>query len=301
MQHFKEYEKCTLCPRQCGIDRNKGKKGFCGETASLKVARAALHMWEEPCISGENGSGTVFFSGCTLKCSYCQNFDLSRNKCGKEITHNRLAEIFLELQDKGAHNINLVTGEHFAPHIKYAVNEAKKNGLKIPIVFNCGGYVSTSVLEYLSECIDIYLPDFKYFYSETAQMYSAAPDYREIAEKAINKMVSLQPRLVYDEKGILKRGVVVRHMCLPGRTQESKEILGYLYDKYVNNICVSIMNQYTPMENVKEDRLLKRKLSEYEYEKILDFCIALGIENAYIQEGGAAEESFIPKFDCEGV
>ena len=258
-------------------------------------------MWEEPCISGENGSGTVFFSGCTLKCSYCQNFDLSRNKCGKEITHNRLAEIFLELQDKGAHNINLVTWEHFAPHIKYAVNEAKKNGLKIPIVFNCGGYVSTSVLEYLSESIDIYLPDFKYFYPETAQMYSAAPDYREIAEKAIDKMVSLQPRLVYDEKGILKRGVVVRHMCLPGRTRESKEILGYLYDKYVNNICVSIMNQYTPMENVKEDRLMKRKLSEYEYEKILDFCIALGIENAYIQEGGAAEESFIPKFDCKGV
>ena len=294
------YEKCTLCPRKCGIDRNN-IKGFCGETSALRIGRADLHLWEEPCISGSVGSGTVFFSGCTMKCVFCQNFVLSHQGCGKTTDADRLSKIFLELQNKGAHNINLVSGEHFVPHIILALDKAKKSGLSIPVIFNCSGYVDIETLKMLSGYIDVYLPDFKYFDNKTAFHYSKANNYVEVAKIAMEEMILQQPKVVFDDDGILRRGVIVRHLCLPGKTEESKNIISYLFEKYGNNILMSIMNQYTPLKNVKKYPEINRKLIKKEYDDVLDYCLKIGIENAYIQEDGTVDESFIPAFNGEGV
>ena len=298
--YFKEYDRCILCPRECGVNRNRGEKGVCGMSSELVLGRAALHMWEEPCLSGEKGSGTVFFSGCPLRCVYCQNHGLSRGREGVEVQPERLTEIFLELQQKGAHNINLVTGVHYAPHIVYSVREAHRRGLSIPMVYNSSGYESVSTLKMLDGTVDIYLPDFKYIENESAKCLSGAPDYPITAKKAIDEMLRQKPRPLFDETGLLKSGVLVRHLCLPSFSDESVKIMDYLHT-YKDRIFLSIMSQYTPVKNVSGDLRLSKPLTGREYDKVVDHCIALGMENAYIQEGSAADESFIPCFDGEGV
>ena len=226
---------CTLCPRSCGADRAAGQKGYCGVGGTkIKAARAALHMWEEPCISGSQGSGTVFFSGCPLRCVYCQNRDIARAGAGKEITVERLSEIFLELQEKGAANINLVTPTHYTPEIVKAVAEARDGGLTLPIVYNCGGYEKPETLRTLEGIVDIYLTDFKYMDAEAARRYSHAPDYPEIAKEALGEMVRQQPEPVFDEKGMMKKGVIVRHLLLPGHLKNAEAVVKYVYETYGN-------------------------------------------------------------------
>jgi len=295
---------CTLCPRNCAVDRKNGEKGICGQTAQLKVARAALHFWEEPCISGTAGSGTVFFSGCSLHCVFCQNEAIANGTAGKVITIERLAEIFLELEEQGANNINLVTPGHFIPQIKEALTTAKQRGLALPVVYNTSSYESVEALKSLEGVVDIYLPDFKYMSSELSAKYSHAADYAEVAKAAIAEMVRQTGTPVFDENGedgLIKRGTIVRHLTLPGCMEDSKEIIKYLYDTYGEQIYISIMNQFTPLENVAAYPELNRKITGEEYEELIDYAIELGIEQGFIQEGETAEESFIPAFDGEGV
>lgn len=293
---------CRLCPRECNADRAKGEIGYCGESNDLRVARAALHMWEEPCISGETGSGTVFFTGCPLKCIFCQNNTIADGIVGKSISTERLAEIFLELQKKGACNINLVTATHFVPQIIAALKLAKTKGLSIPVVYNCGGYEKVETLRLLDGLIDIYLPDLKYYSPKLSARYSNAPDYFEKASAAISEMVRQTGTPIFDEAtGLMKRGVIVRHLLLPGRLADSKKIMSYLYRTYKNDIYVSIMSQYTPMGTFPDMPELNRRVSHKEYNTLVDYCLELGIENGFIQEGEVALESFIPPFDLEGV
>ena len=295
-------KECRLCPRECGVNRLEGQKGRCGAVGEkVKVARAALHYWEEPCISGSRGSGAVFFSYCPLGCVYCQNREISRGDAGKEIPVSRLAEIFLELQGKQAHNINLVTPTHYVPQIVLALREAKEKGLSIPVVFNCGGYEKPETLKLLEGLVDVWLPDFKYVSTEHAAKYSGAADYLENAKAALSEMVRQAGKPVFDIHGIMTRGVIVRHLVLPGMSKESKKILRYLHRTYGDRIYLSIMSQFTPLENVRDYPEIDRTVTESEYENLLDFAMNIGIENAYIQEGGTADESFIPPFDCEGV
>lgn len=293
---------CILCPRKCGVNRIDGQTGYCGMPADLIVARAALHMWEEPCISGTSGSGTVFFSGCNLKCIFCQNHSIAIGDHGKQITTVRLAEIFLELQAKGAVNINLVTPTHYIPQIREALLLAKADGLALPIVYNTGGYETLDNLQLLDGLIDIYLPDLKYFSPELSITYSHATDYFAQATRAIEEMYRQVGKPVFDEStGLMKKGLIVRHLILPGQTKDSKKILRYLHETYGDNIYISIMNQYTPLPHVAHIPELNRKVTPEEYDRVVNFAIRLGIENAFIQEGETAEESFIPPFNMEGV
>lgn len=299
MNHYKN---CRLCPRACGADRTAGQKGACGMSARLLVSRAALHMWEEPPISGERGSGTVFFAGCPLACVFCQNAEISHEGHGKEIDAHRLAEIFLELQGKGAHNINLVTATHFVPHVIAALDEAKQSGLNIPVLYNCGGYESVQTLRMLRGYVDIYLPDFKYMSPELAARYSLCKDYPERAKAALAEMVAQTGAPVFDERGMMKRGTVVRHLVLPGCVRDSMDVIKYLHETYGNDIYISIMSQYTPSERLRARfPELARKLTKYEYGKAVRFAAELGVEKGFTQYGEAAAESFIPSFNGEGV
>ena len=293
--------KCNLCPRNCGVDREKGEKGFCNMPDEVYVARASLHMWEEPCISAEEGSGTVFFSGCNLRCVYCQNRKISTGETGKSVTVERLAEIFLELQKKGANNINIVTGVHYADKIKEALCVAKKNGLAIPVVYNTSGYESVETLKMLEDCVDIYLTDFKYIEKESATKYSKAPDYVEVVKKATDEMVRQKPEVIFDERGIATSGVIVRHLILPGMDKQSKEIIKYLYERYNDKIFMSLMNQFTPLSGLESFPEINRKITDGEYESVIDYAVSIGVENAYIQEGETQNESFIPDFNCDGI
>ncbi len=293
---------CTLCPRECLADREGGGRGYCGASKEIKIARAALHMWEEPPISGKNGSGTVFFSGCPLSCVFCQNREISHGAFGKEISEDRLIEIFFELKDAGAHNINLVTPTHFAPQIAKALTLAKERGLALPIVYNCGGYESVEALKLLEGLVDIYLPDFKYMSPTLAEKYSHAKDYPEKAKAALSEMVRQNGVCELDENGIMRRGTLVRHLVLPSHTDDSIEVLKYLHATHGDKIYISIMNQYTPTQAVKRDfSELSRKLTTYEYEKVLRAAKELGITRGFTQYGGTASESFIPLFDLTGV
>ena len=293
--------KCVLCPRRCEADRDK-TKGSCGIGNRIKVARAALHYWEEPCISGDKGSGAVFFSGCALHCVYCQNREISDGRAGAEISTERLCGIFFELADKGAHNINLVTGDHYIPQIADAINEAVKHGFDLPFIFNCSGYESVDALKMLDGLIDVYLPDFKYLDPDIARDYSNAEDYPQIAMKAIEEMVRQCPACVFDEDGIIREGVIVRHLLLPGHVTDSKKVLKYLYEKYNNTIYISIMSQYTPMTGISEEYPeLHRRVKRREYDRLTDYALRLGIEHAFIQDMTVAKESFIPEFNNEGV
>ena len=287
---------CVLCPRSCHVDRTGGESGYCGQGETVKVARASLHMWEEPCISGREGSGTVFFSGCSLKCVYCQNRTIALGSKGKELTASQLAKLFLLLQTKGAHNINLVTPTHFVPQIAEALRRAKKNGLHIPIVYNTSAYERVDTLQLLDGLIDIYLPDLKYYSSELAARYSKAPDYFQCASSAIAEMVR-QAGMPEFEDGLMKRGVIIRHMIIPGCTKDSKAIIKYLYETYGDQVYLSIMNQYTPPKDMERFPEIDRRVTPREYGRVIDYAIDLGIENAFIQEGETAKESFIPDFD----
>lgn len=292
---------CNLCPRECNVDRGLGKMGFCKVPNHIKVARAALHFWEEPCISGEEGSGTVFFSGCNLRCVYCQNRKIAEGIYGKEITIDRLAAIFLELQDKGANNINLVTPSHYVFQIVQALDMAKAHGLCIPIVYNSSAYEKVETLKFLDGYVDIYLPDFKYMDRALSKKYSNAADYPEVAKKALKEMVRQVGKPQFNERGMLQKGVVVRHLVLPGFTEDSNNVIKYLYDTYGNDIFISILNQFTPLDGLGAYPEINRKLTEEEYDEVVDFAIEIGVENGFIQEGDVAEESFIPDFEGQGV
>ncbi len=348
---LRPFASCTLCPRQCGVNRLAGEKGYCGQTARLRAARAALHMWEEPCISGAVGSGTVFFSGCNLRCVYCQNHDIALGHTGREISVERLAEICLELQQKGAANINLVTPTHYIPLVGGALRLARSGGLFIPVVYNCGGYEDPAALKMLDGLVDIYLPDLKYSSPELSARYSHAADYFEKARLALEEMFrqcgklefalpgttacspdaatystnaavcstdaatrstdaavcstkvsACSPNAVYPpDTPMLRRGMIVRHLVLPGQTGDSKRILHYLHDAYGNDIYVSVMCQYTPLPHVADRPELNRRVTPEEYRRVVDYCLRLGMENVYIQEGDTAQESFIPPFDLSGL
>lgn len=300
------YSSCELCPRACKVNRENGKLGVCGVSANLKVARAALHFWEETCISGTKGSGAVFFSGCSMRCVFCQNREIAQGNVGKEISRERLVEIFLELQEQGANNINLVTPGHYVPHIVWAVEQARCQGLKLPIVYNTSSYETVDVLKQLEGIVDVYLPDFKYWSSELAQKYSNALDYPVVAKAAIAEMVRQQPKMqfMYDEEqgvDLVKKGVVVRQLLLPGQVSDAKQIVKYLHDTYGEQIYLSLMSQYTPLVQVEKYPELNRKVDRRTYDKYVDYAIAIGVENGYIQEEDVAEESFIPAFNGEGV
>jgi len=290
-------EKCRLCPRDCKVNRKQEKKGFCRAGYYPRVARAALHFWEEPCISGSRGSGTVFFSYCSLGCVFCQNYEISREHIGQDITIERLGRIFLELQQQGAHNINLVTPTHYVPQIIKALRSAKSNGLIIPVVYNSSGYETVETIRLLEKHIDIYIPDMKYFDEKYSQKYSHAPDYFKIAVKAVGEMVRQVGPPVFDSNGLILKGVIVRHLMIPGLMFDSKKVIDYLYKTFGNHIYLSIMNQYTPLKSVKEYPELNRTLNPGHYEALIEYAAGLGIENAYIQEGETAKESFIPPFN----
>ncbi len=298
-----ELSDCTLCPRECHVNRNAGEIGYCGQNARLTAARAALHFWEEPCLSGTNGSGAVFFGGCNLRCVYCQNHEIAQSRAGREITPSRLSGIFLELQEKGAHNINLVTPTHFVPQIITALQTAKQQGLHLPVVYNTSAYEKTETLRMLEGLVDIYLPDFKYRDPLLSEAYSHAADYFDAAASAIAEMVRQvgAPVFANGEDSLMRRGVIVRHLLLPGCGKDSRQILRYLHDTFKNDIYVSIMNQYTPLSQVSDIPLLNRRVRDAEYSRIVDYAIRIGIENGFIQEGETASESFIPAFDYEGI
>lgn len=299
-----QYLSCQLCPRGCKVNREKGQIGVCKANATLKVARAALHFWEEPCISGTKGSGTVFFSGCSMHCVFCQNEEIAHGRIGKEITKERLVEIFLELQEKGANNINLVTPGQYVPHIVWAVEHARKEGLLLPLVYNTSSYENVDTLKQLEGIVDVYLPDFKYWDSALAAKYSNAPDYPEVAKKAIAEMVRQQPQVKFfekEEQELIQKGVIVRQLLLPGQTEDAKRIVKYLYETYGEQIYLSLMSQFTPLPHVEKYPELNKKVSRAEYDAYVDYAVEIGVENGFIQEEDVAEESFIPDFNCEGV
>ncbi len=301
MKNMNKYEKCLLCPRKCGINRRTGQTGVCGVSSEIKVARAALHYWEEPCISGKRGSGAVFFSGCSLHCVFCQNREISDGKVGKVISKERLSDIFMELADKGANNINLVTPGQYIPDIVWAVNDAKSRGMKLPIIYNTSGYENVTDLKLLEGIVDVYLPDFKYMDSTLSARYSRAKDYPSVAKKALSEMVRQQPDVVIDDAtGLIQKGVIVRQLLLPGHVNDAKAVLKYLYDTYHDHVYISMMSQFTPIA-LKDYPEINRTVTRREYERLVDYALEIGITNAFIQEGDVAKDSFIPAFDCEGV
>ena len=298
---------CGLCPRHCNVERKAGQRGFCGMTEEVSVARVAPHYWEEPCVSGINGSGTVFFSGCNLRCVYCQNHKIAAGMAGQRMTVEGLSEAFLSLQEKGCHNINLVTPSHYVPQIRRALQLAK---LTIPVVYNTSSYECVQTLRQMEGVVDIYLADLKYLDRELARRYSHAADYPETAKTAIQEMVRQTGGAVYEcvsgervenateypDDALMKRGVIVRHLLLPGQAGEAKRVLRYLYETYGDKIAVSILNQYTPLPHVAAYPELNRKVTEEEYEEVVAFALELGIGHGFLQEGQAASESFIPDF-----
>lgn len=293
-----DIKNCALCPRKCGIDRTL-TTGFCGTGSEIRAAKAYLHMWEEPCISGKNGSGTVFFSGCCLKCCFCQNYRISSENFGKNITPARLAEIFLELQNMGAHNINLVSPTQFVPQIIEALDLCR-GGLTIPTVYNTGGYENVETLKMLEGYIDIYMPDLKYFDSGLSAKFSGAPDYFEYASEALKEMYR-QAGAYHIEDGLLKRGMIVRHLTLPGCRRDSVKILEWLSENFpVKNILLSLMSQYTPCFRSFEHKEISRRISTFEYNFVLEKARELGFEG-YMQEKSSAKEDYTPDFDLEGI
>lgn len=295
---FPEYEICTLCERRCGVNRYE-KVGYCRSTAELLVAKAGLHKWEEPPISGTRGSGTIFFSGCSLGCVFCQNSRISDGNVGKCISTERLAEIMLRLEDEGAHNVNLVTPTHYIPSVAEAIKAAKKQGLSIPIVYNTGSYETVEGLSLLSGLVDIYLPDLKYFLPTTAMTLSHAENYPTVARDAIAEMFKQTGRAVISSEGMMTRGVIVRILLLPAHVAEAKLSLKYLYDTYGDKIYVSLMSQYTPISGMTSP--LDRRVTREEYRQLTDYAERLGMKNCFVQELSAASEDYIPDFDLSGV
>ena len=292
---------CNLCPRHCGADRLYGKLGFCGAGRKARVALVSLHLWEEPCLVGEKGAGTVFFSYCSLQCCFCQNHEISHGGQGIEVTDERLAEIFLEQQQRGAATLDLVTPTHYVPQILHALELAREQGFCLPVVYNSNAYETVETIEALRGSVDIFLPDLKYLEEQGAREYSGAPDYFAAASAAIAKMVELAGTPVFDAAGRMKSGVLVRHLVLPGHRRESMRILDWLWEQFGSRIYISLMNQYTPMYKASEHKEINRRLTTFEYESVTDHALELGIEQCYIQEGKTASEKFVPCFDGSGV
>ena len=289
--------KCYSCPRMCGADREK-EKGYCRMPDEFVVARAGLHFWEEPPISGVNGSGTVFFSGCNLGCVYCQNYEISHENTGKIISDERLLEIFCELKDKGAHNINLVNPTHYAERLADLLPLYKK---QLPVVYNSSGYENVETLHKLDGKVDIYMPDLKYISGEKSKKYSSAENYFDFASKALIEMKKQCSENVFDENGIMQKGMIVRHLILPKNTNQSIEILKWIYNNLGSDTAISLMAQYTPYGKIENYPELQRKITEREYNKVLTFAEELGFENIYSQDFGSSSEKFIPDFDLTGV
>jgi len=288
-------EKCSVCPRQCKVNRLNGKLGDCKTGDKIEISLVSLHMFEEPCISGENGSGTIFFSHCNLHCLYCQNYEISQNiNKGKEITIEELANIMIQQQKKGAHNINLVTPTMYAYHIKEAIKIAKEKGLNIPIIYNSNGYESLETLKELEGFIDVYLPDLKYYSDEIAVKYSKAPNYFEIATKAILEMIKQVGAPIFDENGMIIKGVMIRHLVLPNHIQNTKHILKWIKENIPEEIYINVMAQYFPTYKAKEDDLINRKLTKKEYKEIEEYFYLLDFKNGYMQELGEHEEEYVP-------
>jgi putative pyruvate formate lyase activating enzyme len=312
---------CELCPRRCGANRAAGERGICGADGSLRVARAALHLWEEPPVSGKRGSGTIFFSNCPLHCVYCQNEPLSSGRVGEAITVERLVDIYEELAAQGAHNINLVTPTHYVPQIICALDmlraraaahgrirarggmAAHRRAAALPVVYNTSGYETIATIRSLETYVDVYLTDFKYASAELAARYSNAPDYPRVALDALEAMVEQVGEYALDDEGILRTGVIVRHLMLPGRLEDSKAALRRVFDSVGNHVCYSLMSQYTPMPQTSAASFgeLQATVSDDEYDALIDFALDLGVTNSFMQEGVAANESFIPAFDLTGV
>jgi putative pyruvate formate lyase activating enzyme len=297
---YKELEYCKICPRQCGINRYE-RKGACGTSASLLAAKAFLHQWEEPCISGNTGSGTIFFSGCNMKCVFCQNYKISHEGFGKEISTLRLSEIMLELQEQGAANINLVSPTHYALHIIEAAEIARQKGLSIPILYNTNGYESVETIELLKDTVDVYLPDIKYYSDAYALRYSGTQDYFYHASRAVLKMFEQVGFPIFDKNGIIKKGVIIRHLVLPDLLGDSKKVLKWIRDNIGNKAYISLMCQYIPMFSADKYEEINRKLEEWEYDMIIDYFFKIGLENGFIQEHSSAESSYIPDFDLKGI
>ncbi|MGN0181573.1 MAG: radical SAM protein [Candidatus Ornithomonoglobus sp.] len=296
---MKELKSCRLCPRQCGADRLNGERGFCGAGREVRIARAALHFWEEPCISGSSGSGTVFFSNCTMKCVYCQNYEVSTNNLGYAVTEEELGEIFLDLQRQGANNINLVTPTHYVPQIIAALDIAKECGMNLPIVYNTGGYELPKTIEILCGYVDIYMPDFKYYDNKIAAQYSKASDYLERVTAALDSMYRQTGATVLNENGIMQRGMIIRHLMLPGRMSDTVHIINYIHKRFGDNVYFSLMSQYTPIRHIEGIEKLNGRLDERAYKAAVELCERLGMERVFIQNGEAASESFIPEFTGE--
>lgn len=300
MEALLDFTNCHLCPRNCGINRTISV-GFCGCGNTLKAARAALHHWEEPCISGTRGSGAVFFSGCTLKCCFCQNHLISQGTLGKELSPKRLGEIFLSLQEQGAHNIDLITATQFLPQILPALDFVKHK-LYIPVIYNCGGYEKTETLALLKDYIDIYLPDLKYFDSALSWRYSKAKNYFEVASEAIPYMIEQTGGLRYDTQGILQKGVIIRHMVLPGGKEDSIQLLHWIKENLPKGkYLLSLLSQYTPFYKSSDYPEINRRITTYEYNKVLDTAISLGLTQGFMQEKSSAKEEYTPPFDLEGI
>lgn len=292
---------CRLCPRGCGANRLHDAHGFCGAGRYASVGLVSLHAWEEPCLAGEKGAGTVFFSGCNMRCASCQNYEISRENFGIAVTEERLADIFLEQEERGAATLDLVTPTHFAPQIAAALHLAKAQGLSIPVVYNSSAYETVDTIKSLAGLVDIFLPDLKYMAEEAALRYSTAPDYFKTASAAIRCMREIAGRPIFDDTNRMQRGVLVRHLVLPGRRKESMKILDWLWQNFSDTIYISLMNQYTPMGDLSKVPELNRRLTTFEYESVVDHARSLGIENCYIQQGGTVSASFVPKFDGRGV
>jgi putative pyruvate formate lyase activating enzyme len=292
---------CDLCPRHCGADRAAGKRGVCGADDTLRVARAALHQGEEPPISGTRGSGTVFFSTCPLRCVYCQNEPLSSGRIGKPISVERLVEIYEELAEQGAHNINLVTPTQYVPQIVHACTLARARGMTLPVIYNTSGYETLETTRALDGCVDVYLTDFKYASRKLAARYSGAPDYPWTALSALEAMVEQAGEYVLDDEGILRSGVIVRHLMLPGQLEDSRAVLRLVFGSVKNRVCYSLMSQYTPLPHAQHLPELQTTVAEDEYDALVDFALDLGITNSFMQEGTAANDSFIPASDLTGV
>lgn len=292
---------CKLCAHSCGVNRLNGKTGFCRAGRNVRIARAALHFWEEPCISGRRGSGTVFFTHCNLRCVFCQNHPVSQQGTGREVSVDRLGEIFLELMAAGAHNINLVSPTHYAPHIMQALNISRHNGLSLPVVYNTNSYENVDTIRLLEGSIDVYLPDLKYYNDQYALKYSGVAGYFARATAAIEKMVEQVGAVKFNNEGLLVKGVVVRHLALPGLLFDSKKIIDYLYHTFGDNIYISLMNQYTPMNQAGHYPEINKPLLHKHYRGLIEYCQSLGIQNAFIQESGTASTEFVPSFDLKGI
>lgn len=295
-----EYKKCMMCPRRCGVDRTK-KAGACNATDKIKVALVSVHNFEEPCISGKEGSGTIFFSNCNLRCVYCQNFHISRDGYGKEITINRLADIFIEQQKRGVNNINLVTPTMYVDSIIEAIKIAKNNGLKIPIVYNSSGYENIETIKKLNGYIDIYLPDFKYATDRLALKYSGVNNYTSSVIPAIYEMISQVGSPQFDDRGILKKGVIIRHMVLPNNVLNSKMVLNKIAKNYKGKALISVMAQYFPSGDANKYPEINRKVSKKEFLEVEEYLYSIGLENGYIQELGEHEEEYVPDFNLDNV